>query len=364
MDIERPQSQAPAAFPKEAMTKMDAIFQKMQHLAALREASAGHLPNAASLERKADSEMCHCDGVSLFYVRTQPGRKQYAVCPACSPRQSCLRCSGTGHKRHFNLETLREDITPFGCECTTLDKRVETLNQSGVPEKYLHSEFGLQDLGHLGADKQDKLNRIQESVYNFCEQAHAIIVQGIDPGAKYFLTLLGPVGTGKTYLATAALKRMILNYGHTGRFVDFQSLLGQLRDTYSKKQSEEDLLRPLREADVLLIDELGKGRTENEWQLEKLDDLVNSRYNGGKVTIMTTNYLPPELSYDTTRHGMRATPVNETFWTQTLPERIGARMYDRILEASLLVDFVGLDSFRKTSAQAFLARYLNSPKEQ
>jgi DNA replication protein DnaC len=165
------------------------------------------------------------------------------------------------------------------------------------------------------------------------------------------------VGTGKTHLASSALRWLVEETGCSARFVDFLFLLSQLRESYSQNSSEEKILKPLREADVLLIDELGKGRAEKAWQLEKLDDLLNSRYNEGRITLLTTNYLPPEFSYDPVRSGFRSAPANESFWEQSLPERIGARMYDRIVESSVFVDFIGLPSFRRALADTYLERY-------
>jgi hypothetical protein len=67
--------------------------------------------------------------------------------------------------------------------------------------------------------------------------------------------------------------------------------------------------------------------------------------------------LPPEFSYDPARSGFRTAPSNESFWEQSLPERIGARMYDRIVESSVFVDFIGLPSYRRALADDFIERY-------
>lgn len=338
--------------------------------------------------KKQNSLQCLCEGEGsnhLYLKVTDQGRR-VAVCPACNPRVHCQKCQGTGYYRHFNLSTLADDITPQGCECVQLEKRVEILAKANIPEKYLFADFSKYELSLLSETQVEKFMRCQELVYNFCELAHRYIDEGVDGQDKHFLVLMGPVGTGKTFLAVAALRRLILNYGHQGKFVDFQFLLAQLRDAYAKRASEDDLLRPLREAPILIIDEFGKGRTENEWQLEKLDDLVNSRYNSGKVTIVTTNYLTAELlkdwhkqmsederrlylsssgtspshpssSYLTSES--KTAPANESFWTQSLQERIGIRMYDRIVEAALFADFLGLPSLRKVAAQDFFRRYVN-----
>jgi DNA replication protein DnaC len=329
-------------------------------------------------EIKTDNPACVCENRYYFVRRLSSGSRTFEVCPQCNPRAACKVCHGTGNIISINPSTGNEEIIPNHCECLIWEQRVARLNSAGIPEKYLLAEFSFDNIRygkkHLDAKTSNKFEENQAQIRNFCEHADTIIKQGVNPGDKYFLSLVGPVGTGKTYFAICALKDLILNFGHSGRFIDFQSLLNKIRDSYSKKTSEDDIMNPLRNTDVLLIDEFGKGRTENEWEIEKLDDLVNSRYNAGRVTIITSNYLPPELL----KENIRQTPHEakpkstsnqwflqddsarnqraESYWTVTLPERIGERMYDRILEASLFINFTGIPSFRKSMAGEFLER--------
>jgi DNA replication protein DnaC len=326
-----------------------------------------------------ETPACLCENRYYFIKRIASGSRTFDVCPHCNPRNLCRVCNGTGSLVSINPTTGQEELVPNSCECLIWEHRVSRLNASGVPEKYLLAEFSFDNIRygnkHLDQNMADKFEENQALIRNFCEQADSIIKRGVTPGEKYFLTLVGPVGTGKTYFAICALKDLILNFGHSGKFIDFQSLLNKIRDSYTKKTSEDDIMNPLRLTDVLLIDEFGKGRTENEWEIEKLDDLVNSRYNSGRVTIITSNYLPPELlkemptpsagNFKPKTHSSQwflqddsaRNPRAETYWTTTLPERIGERMYDRIVEASLFIDFIGIPSFRKSQACDFLRRF-------
>lgn len=367
------------------MTKPDSnqsledAFEQLERLARQREASgsplSAHSPiNMSSAQRNALTQdegddfvgpdsaggACVCDGHPLgIYVKTSGGASEFAVCPQCDPQPCCEECQGTGQLRRFNLLLLRDEVFPGACACRTGKRRAERLNQAGLPKRYKTSSFESLSFEHLSqTDKAArKLDDCRQRVIEFCESCVPFLNKKSQAPEKIFLTFLGPVGTGKTHLATAALKWMIEETGCSARFVDFLFLLSQLRETYSQNMSEESVLKPLREADVLLIDELGKGRAEKAWQLEKLDDLLNSRYNDGRITLLTTNYLPPEFSYDPARSGFRTAPSNESFWEQSLPERIGARMYDRIVESSVFVDFIGLPSYRRALADDFIERY-------
>jgi len=301
------------------------------------------------------SQDCRCGRSGGIHLSDSPGpdgRRLYLVCHACNPRFACKKCDGSGHARRFNLATGTEDVVPFGCVCMDLEHGVGRLNEVQLPERYLTVDFSTLSYAHLANEQREKLTLLAEAAAAWCEvTGDAARTRAIE-AEKPFLTFMGPVGTGKTHLATAVLRRFVLRHRLTGRFVDFSRFLADLRHCYSAKLPEEEVLGPLRTVDVLLLDELGKGRTENEWQLEKLDDLINSRYNAGRITLLTTNYLHGEFRYDPARFGMREVPVNESFWRQTLQERIGARMYDRLLEASEFLVFLGVDSYRRRMVEA------------
>lgn len=341
------------------MSTLDELFARL-HEAVLRKEQEAEAWQASGTPWESPREVlaqtsrarphapeCRCGHSGGVFVEVAAGRRRYAVCPACNPRVSCKRCDGTGHGRQFNLLTQMEDLIPYGCSCVSLEKAVERLREANIPDRYLSVDFSTLAFDHLPPASRDKLRKLAEWANDYCDRTAAALFSEKQEIESPFLTFMGPVGTGKTHLAVSALRKLILEHGLTGRFVDFSRFLGELRHTYSAKTSEEGVLAPLRSVDVLLIDELGKGRTENEWQLEKLDELINSRYNTGKITLLTTNYLHGNHKYDPRSYGLTEIPANESFWRQSLQERIGARMYDRLVEASEFLVFLGVESYRR-----------------
>lgn len=315
---------------------------------------------------------CLCQNRYYFVKRKENGERVFAVCPNCNPRLSCKVCNSTGTVLKKNPHTNETEALPNGCECIVWENRVRKLNDAGIPEKYLLAEFSFDNIRfgkkHLPPKLAEQFENNQAKIRDFCDHANHIIRNGVEPGSKYTLGLVGPVGSGKTFLGVCALKDLIWQYGHSGKFIDFQALLHKIRDTYTKNLSEDDIMDPLRKADILLIDEFGKGRAEKEWEMEKLDDLVNSRYNNGRITILTTNYVPNHLGGDQTVSKPIKSPnpywattetspknhVSDTYQTLTLAERIGERMFDRIQETTEWVNFTGIPSFRKKMAESFL----------
>ena len=103
------------------------------------------------------------------------------------------------------------------------------------------------------------------------------------------LLLEGQPGVGKTHLAVAVLKQVIETSGARGLFYDTRDLLRVIRSTYDpiNKTQEMDVLRPVMEADLLVLDDLGAEKT-SEWVEETLNLIVNSRYSENRTTIFTS----------------------------------------------------------------------------
>lgn len=345
---------SPSATLDELFARMQEAVLRKEHEAESERAAGTPWESAHPRGARRDRP-CRCARSGGLYVTLVGGRRTYAVCEACNPRFECRKCDGSGHARRFNLATQAEDVVPYGCPCMELEKAVARLSEIDLPDRYLTVDFGTLSFSHLAPEPRDKLRLLAEACDEYAEVTGRAWASGEGEMKKPFLTLMGPVGTGKTHLAVSALKRLVVRHGLTGRFVDFSKFLADLRNCYSTKASEESIIGPLRTVDVLLLDELGKGRTENEWQLEKLDDLINGRYNAGRITILTTNYLHGEFRYEPARFGLREVPANESFWKQSLPERIGARMYDRLLEASEFLVFLGVESYRRRCMEGLRA---------
>lgn len=102
------------------------------------------------------------------------------------------------------------------------------------------------------------------------------------------LIILGPVGTGKSHLASAILNHLRQRQVAGLLKVDVSELLNEMRNTVAEGQPAGSLLEAAKAAELLVLDDLGQ-EYQTEWARSVLGELINARYLDRRPLIVTTN---------------------------------------------------------------------------
>ena len=92
------------------------------------------------------------------------------------------------------------------------------------------------------------------------------------------------------------------------------------------------------DVEVLVIDELGKGRN-SPWEQNILDVIISQRYNNQKTTIFTSNYTDSRKTTLVERVRGKDGMEGDGETRDTLLDRVGPRIYSRLKE---MCDFLML----------------------
>jgi DNA replication protein DnaC len=245
----------------------------------------------------------------------------------------CEKCEGMGMRvvRRADGSTAAEP-----CECQLETRVVALMKRARIPQRYQHCSFDSYETRFPGAD--GSLGAAHLMARRFVD-GYPATTEGRG------LLLTGSIGVGKTHLAVGILQALIAEKGVRGMFCDYRELLKEIQHSYNPQvaTTELEILRPVFEAEVLVLDELGASKP-TEWVWDTVAHILNTRYNDKRTTIITTNYA------DAAPGGV-ATGARAAMREETLGDRIGERMRSRLAEMCVTVRMSGAD-FRQGVGRA------------
>jgi len=199
-------------------------------------------------------------------------KENKAVCPVCH---------GTGYV-HPRLPDGKTDYSRVVvCLCTKTD--IEKERQQRL-QKYsnlgLLTQLTFSNLIAEGRSGETENRRKFSSACNASKQFAA--------SPSGWLVLIGPAGSGKTHLAAAIVNER-LKKGSSAFFITTPDLLDHLRSAFnpSSEMTYDELFEQVRSAPLLVLDDFG-AQQGTAWAKEKLDQLLNHRFNNSLPTVIAT----------------------------------------------------------------------------
>jgi DNA replication protein DnaC len=253
----------------------------------------------------------------------------------------CPICEGAGLRVVERAGGLR---VAEMCACRLERRAGRRIAQARIPQRY--AACTLDDFEPNYAGKNASLSTALVQARKF------VLAYPQETDGKGLL-LVGEIGVGKTHLAVGILRELVAERGATGLFCDYRDLLKEIQNSYGRNDlSERQILAPVFEADVLVLDELGAAKP-TDWVWDTVQHILNTRYNDRRTTIITTNY-PNEI--ETAADKFDHLPKDRRDAARamqgiTLGDRITNRMHSRLQEMCVVVEMHGQD-FRQTVARA------------
>jgi DNA replication protein DnaC len=156
------------------------------------------------------------------------------------------------------------------------EKIQEYLTKAGVPPRYIHCSFG-----------NFKITKENEWVVKVCKS------YVLDPTGN--LLMYGKCGTGKTHMAVAVTKELLLA-SRKVLFTSMADLTFEIKKAFRDKaeNTEEELIARYLEYEYLVLDDFGIEKT-TEWVQQTANYLICKRDNNNMPTIVTSNLSPADI---------------------------------------------------------------------
>ncbi|MFO7772903.1 MAG: ATP-binding protein [Dehalococcoidia bacterium] len=221
-----------------------------------------------SSAEEGEGEICSiCKGAGFVHPVLDSGKADFSRVVPC-------RCS-TGELRRKKTEYL-EKYSNLGC---LSQLTFDNLSPQGRATR--HSE----------SSRFHRDNRDEESREHFARVCQA--ARGFADNPRGWLVFSGPGGSGKTHLACAVANHR-LRLGEPVFYIGAADLLDHLRSAYgpTSDTNYDELFEQVKNVPLLVLDDLTLG-SATAWAKEKLEQLLNHRFNARLATVITTD-MPVE----------------------------------------------------------------------
>ena len=193
-------------------------------------------------------------------------------------RYECEKCGDTGYVDTKMCDCMRRALIMAGYESSGL---------AGLIKSQSFDNFSL-DYYRENPQNYEMMKKLVSNLKAFAKEFNK------DTYKNYLF--IGKTGLGKTHISTAVAKTVI----EGGHDVAYVTALGMVDDFEAKHFGKGDKAESISKvgryysADLLIIDDFGTELT-NQFTVSCMYDVINSRINNRKCTIINTNLRYPEI---------------------------------------------------------------------
>jgi len=228
------------------------------------------------------------------------------------------------------------------CDCRAQGRAARLEDRSQIPNLYRKASFdNFVVPGNENPTARRELTTVLLAVRQF--------VRDFPNEKRPGLLLIGETGCGKTHLSVAAL-REIISKGFEGLFINYQTLLNNIRAGYdaASNSANREVYQTVLDAEVLLLDDLGAHRT-TDWVEDTINSIITYRCDNRRPLIATTNMPDPDAGSVT----IQRSGLDKPEYRRTLAEQIGARARSRLFEMCTVVRMPLIEDYRVRKGKQF-----------
>jgi DNA replication protein DnaC len=191
----------------------------------------------------------------------------------------CDKCGDTGYVENAMCECMKRALIKAGYESSGLGSLIGKQTFENFEYSYYSEQNG----------ERERVKRAVSALREFAE--------GFDGKNYRNFLIIGAPGLGKTHLSTAVAQKVI-EKGFDTLYVSAVSMMGDFQENRfgnGSVSSQTNDVERYYDCDLLIIDDLGT-EVVNKFTQSYFYEVINTRINSGKCTIINTNLGVQEIN--------------------------------------------------------------------
>jgi DNA replication protein DnaC len=246
--------------------------------------------NDLTSKRLGESNCSNCGGVGIYLDELISGSKTSDISLCYCVTEHCKTCTAKGKPPFLSYDETSDRMIPCYCHEARLyyTKLKKNIEEARIPVKYSY-KF----MNHIDSSSDQTMSILAAMDWATDLIKHWDNHEYWKNHPKRGMYLTGAPGSGKSLIACVILNELIFRYNIRCLYAKIsKDFLSALKDTYQKDSEfhgqERSIEQEFADVDVLVVDDFGVQK-ESEWANAKLYDLIDSRYEREKITLLTSN---------------------------------------------------------------------------